>query len=266
MLTNGGLLLTRDADYDTYTVTKTSDTLTSGLEYMSKFPDDGPEFPAVLFCHSLEGSRADLDNDFHPFKYVSDRLASLGFYCVIGSCGNHYGNDTFRAQCDELVEHAESAGAAADQVVTVGLSQGGVVLSWVADGNLTKVICHVAVAPITSMSNFYDNGSSGAKAEIDAAYGGDWASAAAAHDPLLLAQAGAFDGLPGKIWYGSEDTTCPPEDAEALVAEIPTFRSVEVQGNHFAATATMLFHSAAIWSYIIGQYRPLATQRRLLTA
>lgn len=219
-------------------------------------PTGGPGHAAVIYCHPLGGDGVNVLTDT-----ICAQMARWGFPVIGGECGGltAWNNPDSQTDIDACVDYAiNTMGADPDHVLLYGLSMGGTSsLKWISD-NLALVDGWVGLSPAVSMDYFYTTQS---QVTINGAFGGapGWAAAAPTHDPQLLAEAGLLDGLHGKIWDGSNDTTIgSPPTVAAFMAEVPTVTNFEYDygtGGHFDVVAT---DAVSVASFLARSYAPTA--------
>lgn len=266
--TLGGKLLVSNSSLGTYPVDPDSGTLGSGQEFTSKVPIGNSGYPAVIFIHSAGGTAGDMLSA-GPIDDITDLLCGFGFPCLgLEVHDESWDNTQSRADIDEGWAYAISDLDADDtQVCFLGLSMGGWASFGWASENLSSVLCIATIVGVANAQDFYDAGIGATQTSINAAYGGapGWVSAQPTHDPYPLAQAGAFDGLNCRLWYGTSDGTGLGTTAtEALATEIGASCTTRPNpGNHL--TTTLNINRMEVASYIVGQYPPTARARTLIT-
>jgi hypothetical protein len=266
LLTVGGKLLNFD-DLPTFSVVESSGELASGQNYTAKVPTDGPGYMGVIFAHGFGGDDTDL-TDPGQMDTTTTYLASVGFPCIAGELGGvtNWGNDASRTAMTECRDFLVSdLGADPATVGLVGISMGvATMFSWVSDGHLTETGCVAALAPCVDLQGIVDGDLGGLGNFIQAAYGGaaGWTAAQPTHDPMPLAEAGAFDGLACKLWYGLQDAICIPQAVLDFAAEFNA-QLVSFDGDH-AASLTMV-NAYQVASFIIGSYEPTRQQRTFVS-
>jgi pimeloyl-ACP methyl ester carboxylesterase len=69
---------------------------------------------------------------------------------------------------------------------------------------------------------------------INAIYPGNWSEATygAGYNPITIATAGGYAGMPMLIWQGVDDTTVTLATTQALVNKIPTATLIKIPGGH----------------------------------
>jgi hypothetical protein len=245
----------------TFTVGLTEDFLpASGAAYAVKTPVSGPGYPAIIVCH-VRSSNSTHITTLGIINTFTDRLASVGFPVGCVSVGNTWGNDASRALMDELWETMiADHDADSDSVILHGDSMGTFTsYGWGAD---KPVLCYSSVGGLVDGDTAYAQFGS----DFDTAYGSEaaWLAAKPTHDPMELAIANVFDGVPVKLWGGTLDTNAPVADMDAFAIEVGSSASVvEFNTNHIGMF--VLTPPASIAGFIIGQYPPTRQQRVFVT-
>lgn len=140
--------------------------------------------------------------------------------------GNGWGNATSENYITQARAYLISKGAKNGKVLLFGQSMGHIaVMRWVKN-NKALAAGVVSSMGVADLSNIYANATY--TSSINTAHGGTWsqASLGAATNPLTMAQAGAFSGVPWLGFYGASDTTVPKSTSDALVAAIGASASV----------------------------------------
>lgn len=202
---------------------------------------DGTRAAVIL----ARGYGDDLMTGYDPARgqLLLQALTDAGYGCFYGDLGgNSWGSDTALAGLTSAVSYMQGAiGAKAGKVALVGFSMGGLnVMAWAA-ANKASVSCVALCCPVSDLNNIYANASY--TASINSAYGGAYSDATygAAHNPKLLAAAGAYSGLPVKAWYSSNDPIIPVSTVTANMTAIgATASSVNAgtQGHSWQVQAT----------------------------
>ncbi|AYR02833.1 hypothetical protein J1765_gp25 [Gordonia phage Gaea] len=172
---------------------------------------------------------------------VVEAVTAAGFLVVNAQLGvNAFGNDLAQQRIDALVEFARSEyGADPDRVALAGFSMGAMnVLSWAGTTDDEVALVHVW-CPATDQAWMYAQ-PSWAPA-LDTAYDGEWTTAdLAGHDPLTLAQAGAYADVPLRVEYATDDATIPAARVEAFAAAAGvTARDLGTGGHDYLQTQKM---------------------------
>lgn len=122
-----------------------------------------------------------------------------------------------------------------NKVVLISASMGGLnALAWAAQ-NASKVACIVSVIPVINLTDIHTNNRGGYAASINSAYGGAYSQATygATHNPMTMATAGAFNGIPMLFYYGLTDTLCLPAETQAFAAAVgPSVQLISVPSGH----------------------------------
>lgn len=176
-------------------------------------------------------------------KQLAPTLADNGVVCASAAYGGaaQWGNDTSQTRIGQLFSLVQTRfGTKTDKFVGIGVSKGATSMLNYARNNPTKVAALYLIAPAVNVSAIYNGDRGGLAASISAAYGGNWASAAATHDPALNTAAHASQGIPMKLMYGGSDTTC-------LSSEVTSFASATgAQATQVGAGLTHLTTAPAI--------------------
>ena len=125
---------------------------------------------------------------------------------------------------------------------------GQVSLNWAA-ANRDKVSCLVSVIPVVDPNDIVVNNRSGYAGLVNAAYQGGWSQATygSTYNPLTLAQAGRFAGLPMLLFYGTTDALCVPAQTQAFAtAAGPSCTLVPVTGGHALSTYDAVNHAQIV--------------------
>lgn len=177
----------------------------------------------VMYCHGAGGTA----QEALTYGGIAHILSTLGNDRVVfaGDLGGlTWGNDTAMARIATAKTYLQgsSGGAKTGKMALVGLSMGGCnALVWAA-ANPALVSCIVAVIPVINLTDMHSNNRGGTASIINDAYAGGWSQGTygAAHNPLTLAQAGKFTGIPILLFYGTTDPLCVPEQAIAFGAAV----------------------------------------------
>ena len=111
-----------------------------------------------------------------------------------------------------------TVGAATGKVGLLGWSMGGLTaLNW-AKSNKPKVATCYLFAPATDLDYFHDNATY--TAEIDAAYGGNYAINSVGYNPIDDASTFTNAGIPMRLLHGTADAMVPPAQTTTYVAAV----------------------------------------------
>ncbi|QFP94078.1 hypothetical protein SEA_JABBERWOCKY_23 [Gordonia phage Jabberwocky] len=169
---------------------------------------------------------------------VVDAVTRAGFLVVNAQLGtNAFGNDTAQSRVDALVDFARSEyGADPDRVALAGFSMGAMnVLAWAGNAPVDDVAFVHVWCPATDQAWMHSQPSWAAA--LDTAYDGWTTADRAGHDPLTLAQAGAFDDIALRVEYAADDTTVPAAQVQAFAAAAGvTARDLGAGGHDYAQT------------------------------
>ncbi|QGJ95808.1 esterase [Gordonia phage EMoore] len=177
---------------------------------------DGSRVALVL----AEGYTNDPAVTFRPgqLQPVVDAVTAAGFLVVNSQLGgNAFGNTTAQARIEVLIAFARATyGAHPGKVAIAGFSMGAMnVLSWAGTTD-DDVACAHVWCPATDQA--WMHGLPQWAPALDAAYDGWTTEDRAGHDPLTLAQAGAYDEIPLRVEYASDDATIPAARVQAFAA------------------------------------------------
>lgn len=186
----------------------------------------------IIACH---GRGADA-TQWEPGWNVGDHsqaIADAGMIVLSIDAGGTltYGNDTAIASVTAAYNYLTGTLGCTAKVGLLGWSMGGLVcLNWLKS-NMAKVSRALLFAPATDLDTLHNNATY--TAEIDTAYGNNYAVNAAGHKPL--AEPATWRGAPQiRIVQGTADTTVPKSMSEGFrdaVAD-PSVELVEVGGDH----------------------------------
>jgi pimeloyl-ACP methyl ester carboxylesterase len=151
------------------------------------------------------------------------KVAEAGTPVASGDFGSptHWGNGTSVTRTEQLRLWQQTAqNVKTDKVVLLAVSMGALAaLNW-ARQYPTRVAAIALLTPIVNLGYYHDVYSDGGvvSAQIDAAYGGSAAYAAAAptSDPMLYGA--QLSGIPMKVWYSTDDPSVRPQDATAFAS------------------------------------------------
>jgi predicted alpha/beta hydrolase family esterase len=200
-------------------------------EYVAGETHMGASGPRVVAASRrgvvIHGGRGQSALSNMPPDLITQALVAMGAPVLYGDFvdGRTWGSDLGQTRLGQLwTLQKNNFGAKNDKVVLYGSSMGAlVVLNW-ARANPASVAAIALVIPATDLRDLHDNAASrgaaaaGAAAEIETAYGGAaaYAAAATAHNPAE--NAASYRGLPMKIWYSGDDPTCLPSITTAFAS------------------------------------------------
>lgn len=185
----------------------------------------------VIYAHgfggdALEGRDAVSKTGLYNILDVIADNGNPVVACDFG--GQIWGNDTAIARMTSAVAFLKGAlGAKAGKVALIGQSMGHVtVMNWAAQ-NMAQVACVVGNIPVCDLQDIY--GQATYTASINAAYGGSYvdSSNGVAHNPLKMANAAQFAGLPWKGYTIADDV-------------VATYAKVGAMGTAIGATASVV--------------------------
>ena len=140
------------------------------------------------------------------------------------------------------------------KIALVSASMGGLnslawIGAWTAGGGPSPVSCVVSVIPVLDLTDIHTNNRGGFASLINAAYGGAYSEASygATHNPMTMAQAGRFTGIPMLIFYGTSDTICLPGRAQAFAAAVgSSVTLVPLAAGHDLTAYDLVDHDLAV--------------------
>lgn len=197
--------------------------------------------PGIVFLHGRGGNAA----GHFPYAnklavgYWFDLLAREGFRCMAidQMGGTSWGNQASTDRVNEAITYLQDpakGGAKAGKVGIFGYSMGGIAaLNWL-DQNVAKHACSWLFAPATDLE--WVHAQTGWTAEVDAAYGGNYAANKAGQDPTQ--SPANYRGLgPIHCAHSVDDATIPVQktrDFVAAVADPQVTLTEYAQGGHNA--------------------------------
>lgn len=207
---------------------------------LPKFPRAVGTMPGVIYAHgNTSNATSAIGPDVGP---VVQAIADAGYPVLSGDWGgtSTWGNDTTIARITTGRAYMQaSMGARAGKVILVGGSAGGAgVLAWAA-ANPTLVQCIVGLLPVSDVDDIFTHNRAGIASNISSCYSGGWTQATygATHNPVTMAAAGKFAGMPMRLFYGTTDTTVIPSTVQALAASVGSTAIISsVPGDHVGTT------------------------------
>jgi pimeloyl-ACP methyl ester carboxylesterase len=173
-----------------------------------------------------------MSNSSRPEAWSLYRQLAEKFPIIVADqAGDTWANDTGIAAiagCRTAIQAASSpVQAASGKVFLIGVSMGFTVACAWARANIGQVAGIAGILPLVNMTNIYDRDYEGAKAVIDAAYGGTYSSTTdgPTHDPIQFAQE---LNVPIKLWYASNDPGVLPATVTSFVAAAPNCTKVSL--------------------------------------
>ena len=191
------------------------------LAYGRLYKPDASRRPVIYFT-GLSSDRNFIEGTASA-SHVPPRLARLGVPFISAEFGGTglWGNATTQTRIGEAWAYVKAAlGTRTDKFIGVGVSKGATAVLNYARANPSDVAALVLIVPAVDVSDIYDNNRSGNAAQIDAAYGGDWAGSKATFDPALNTATHASQAIPMKLFYGGADTTCTPATITAFATAV----------------------------------------------
>lgn len=172
----------------------------------------------VLTFHGRNGGGQDLFS--YTFGSVPLQMMMDAGYVVLSSSNGgslNWGNDASQTQTtsDKATIQASPFNARSGKVFLSAFSMGGIAaLRW-AKNNPTLVHGLILIDTAADIDYFYTHGYT---AEIDTAYGGSAAYAAAKASVNPMANAASYANIPMRLFSTTDDTTVPPADNNAAFA------------------------------------------------
>lgn len=176
--------------------------------------------PWVIALHG-QGANPTLYLPAQPF-YGDDTSAWAESGMVVlapdAAGSTSWGNNASLSALDNLYTWATGTLGLASTCAVHGVSMGGIVgLNWIRR-NTSKVRAAAFRAPVTDLDFFHDNATY--TAEIDAAYGGNYAANSPGHNPIDDFALYQGLGIPIKIFQGDSDPTVPLSQSQNFVAAV----------------------------------------------
>ncbi len=260
------LALTALPSLSTYTVTETTPTLGSGQQCIAKKPNSGPGYVGVIYLHG--GFQTETEVNSGQIDVITDKLATSGFPVIAGRIGGSlWGSDAAIAYIDELAAYLVSNLDADNygKVVIMGTSMGGANgLSWIGNGNQTATACFVGFAPLSYTLDVYGVGVDPLYPlitnSINTAYGSSsaWLAAQPTHDATPLAEAGEYEGLKYRFYYGDADEIVDPANTAYLAGVIGSTGSEKIYPGATHFTTVDEIDEIDVRNYIASCYPPTA--------
>ena len=185
-----------------------------------------PQLPGVMFVHGAGSNSAYCLDATGRQGELTRKIALSGRHGFSHQNGGPatWGNDTALARMDAGYAwmHANLP-IKSGKIALVSASMGGLnSLAWAAR-NPDKVACIASVIPVIDVTDIHGVPRLGGAYtyDINIAYGG-WTEAAygATHNPLTLAKAGKYAGIPILFYYGLTDALCVPAKTEEFAAVV----------------------------------------------
>jgi pimeloyl-ACP methyl ester carboxylesterase len=164
------------------------------------------------------------------------RLAQAGYPVVACDLGgtSTWGYAPIVSRIDDAITYLQGTlKAKAGKVILMGTSMGGLNSLIYAKTKPANVAGVILIAPVNDVTWTVANNTSLATA-INAIYPGNWSEATygAGYNPITIATAGGYAGMPMLIWQGVDDTTVTLATTQALVNKIPTATLIKIPGGH----------------------------------
>lgn len=215
---------------------------TAGERQITVHPRDSratPRYPA-LYTHGA-GSGADIYLNYGDQTVTVNNLARNGVVGFSGDFGGAqtWGNSAAMGAMTAAYQWLQGRrGVRNGKVVIHGGSMGGLnALVWAA-ANRDKVAALSLEIPVLDLAGIWTNNIGGFQSIIDGAYGGAYVPSVmnASKDPLTMAAAGKFAGLPIHVYYGDSDAICLPAAAGEFLSLVPSAVGFELVGGHAEST------------------------------
>lgn len=156
-------------------------------------------------------------------NHIPPVLSEAGVPLISAAFGGaeQWGNDTTITRIGQAWTQVKSQLVTkTDKFVGIGVSKGYAALDNYARANPNNVAALIGIVPAADVSDIFDNNRSGLAANINAAYGGNWAASKATHDPNLNRAGRLALGIPTLLIYGDNDTTVLAPNVVAYAAAI----------------------------------------------
>lgn len=148
-----------------------------------------------------------------------DELTRRGFDVFIPQLDGtgDFGRDASATALDAAVAWAAARGLATTNMVAYVVSMGALTLFNAWKTRLSMFKAAALAIPGLDLADLHDNDRGGTATPIETAYTNlaGYEAAVATHNPAAAGAAEVFDGKPIRAWISSNDTTTPPEIAEA---------------------------------------------------
>lgn len=153
-------------------------------------------------------------------RFILDAFADAGYVALITEMGGllTFGNDASRDAFLDSVTYVRARGASTDPLVLAAGSMGAMPALYWASTHLSDVAAIALIIPAVDVKDIYDNDRGGLASDIDTAWGGAaaWAAAEPTRNPINYAA--SLSSIPIGIWYSSDDTIVLPARVEAFAA------------------------------------------------
>lgn len=220
---------------------------------LPKYPKAVGTTSGVLYCHGNGGTGPEVL--VPAFSNLLSPVATVGYPVLSGDWGgvSAWANDTAISRVSTGRTYSQaSLGAKSGKIVVTGASMGGLTaLAWAA-ANPTLVSCAVLFLPVINVSDVVAYNRGGLAATVNAAYSGGWSEATygATHNPITMAAAGKYSGLPILLFYGTTDAICLPAQAQSFATTVgANVTLVSVTGGHEMTTYAAM-NSSTVLSFI----------------
>lgn len=209
---------------------------------------DGTRLGVVLAA----GSNTGWEGAYSPnvLLRIAHSVTDAGYAVVTSELGgDQFGNVNCQVRITALADLLSTLGARSDKIALAGFSQGaGNVLAW-AGNNSGRVHSVTGWAPLVDLEIVAGN------PDLDAAYPGGWSEAVygAVSNPVTMAAAGNYEGVPITVCYSSNDPVIPVEKvtgfaavADAVVVDLGAVGHDNSVPNRPAAVAALLHQLGGI--------------------
>lgn len=201
-----------------------TDIITAGEKQVIIRPinQTGPRY-GLLYTHGA-GSGPDALMDYGGAGKRTSAVADGGVTAVSADFGGPqtWGNDKAMSALTAAYNWLQTQpGVKPGKVVLCGGSMGGLnALVWAA-ANRDKVAAISIYIPVLDVVGIHANNLGGYRATIDSCYTGGWVPAlAATKDPLTMAKAGKYAGIPIRLYHGLRDPLCLSSKAVEFAAAV----------------------------------------------
>lgn len=199
------------------------------LQILPKYYKPDHSRMGVLYCFGYGGDAMEPRDAVNKagIYNIMDAIANNGNPVLSADLGgNLWGNDTAISRMDAAANYLQTVmNAAYGPIMIVGESMGHTTAMAWTRVNRSRVAAVVGTIPVCDLNDIY--GQVTYTAPINAAYPPSYnnATQGPTHNPLVMAQAGAFAGLPWRGYSISDDT-------------VATYSKVGAMANAIGATAT----------------------------
>lgn len=218
------------------------------------YPKYRPATPrkGVMFVHGAGSDSTYCISPLGSQAQLTRKVAAAGFCGFAHDNGGvaTWGNDTAISRLSAGKTYMQAnMPVGSGKVALVSASMGGLnALAWAA-ANPTLVSCIVSVIPVIDVTDIHTNNRAGYAGSINSAYSGGWSEATygATHNPLTMAAAGKYAGIPILFFYGATDTLCLPSKTEQFASTVGSnVTLVSIPTGHDFATYDAVNHDMIV--------------------